>query len=335
MRKLVGDYGVHIKTKVPLDFFRSHLAGSYEVVPQQTDIGCIHGDFIHIDTKKTLYHLDQFYKDHASRICAETRWLDENKIDLIITDAPGFPLKAAKPLGIPRLLMSNFTWYDIYSAFPEANDWRKILDVIRDEYSCATLQFLPQCHIAGNVIAKKEVVGFIGLRGRNIRNELERLFPSQICGKTIIYIYFGEFGSSSIQWKNLEKMENCVFITPDSLTNPPKNLIVLRDKFAHPDLIASADIVFTKAGYSTLATSLAHGKPIISCDREGFREVDAIKEFMIQNQVGLIIDSVKFYDGDWAESIDAARELTIEGKIRLDGERDVVHRINSLLTGTQ
>lgn len=265
------------------------------------------------------------------------QWLEENRIDLIISDAPGFPLKAAKSLGIPRLLMSNFTWYDIYSAFPEAKYWGKTLDIIREEYSCATLQFLPQCYIDDHVIEKKEVVGFIGLRGMNIRNELEALYPSQIAGKTIVYIYFGEFGSSSIEWMNLEKAKDCTFITPDSLNNTqlPNNLLVLRNKFSHPDLIASSDIVFTKAGYSTLATALAHDKPVISCDREGFREVDAIKEFMIQNRVGLIIDSNKFYAGDWSESISTAKKLTIKGKVRLNGETDVVNRIKCFLDGSE
>jgi hypothetical protein len=233
--------------------------------------------------------------------------------------------------------MSNFTWYDIYNAFPEAKNWGSTLDIIRDEYSCATLQFLPQCHISSTVVANQEVVGFIGLRGQNMRNTLERLFPTQIAGKTIVYIYFGEFGDSSIQWKHLENIDDCVFITPDALKLPlpPKNLIVLTNQFSHPDLIASADVVFTKAGYSTLATALAHGKPVINCDRNGFCEVDAIKKFMIQNQVGLIIDSDKFYAGDWAEAINAARKLSIQGKIRLHGEKEVVNRINRLLAGIQ
>lgn len=333
----MDDYGIHIKTNVPQDFFQSHLDGTCEVIPLQTDMGCIHGDFIHIDTQKTLHHLDQFYENQSARISSEARWLEENQIDLIISDAPGFPLKATRSLGIPGLLMSNFTWYDIYNAFPEAKQWEKTLDIVREEYSCATLQFLPQCHIDSDVIEKKEVVGFIGLRGQNIRSKLETQFPHQIRGKTIVYIYFGDFGSSSIQWMNLEKSSDCIFITPDSLNNAsiPNNLLVLRNQFSHPDLIASSDIVFTKAGYSTLATALAHGKPVISCDRESFREVDAIKEFMIRNRVGLIIDSKKFYAGDWSETINTARDLTIKDKVRLNGETDVVNRIRSILDGSE
>lgn len=297
------------------------------------DIGCVQKSFIHIDTEKTLYQLDLFYKDQADRLSAEVRWLEENNIDLILSDVPAHPLKAGKALGIPRLIMSNFTWYDIYSAFPEAKRWKKVLDVLHEEYSTATLQFLPQCHIASDVVANKETVGFIGLRGQNIRSDLERLFPDRIEGKTLVYIYFGQFDSSSIQWKNLEKIKDCVFITPDALPSPSlaENVIEVGEKFRHPDLIASADIVCTKAGYSTLATAFTHGKPVISCDREGFREIDAMKSFMTLNQVGLIIDSAKFYAGDWADSIKSARRLTVDGKVRLDGESDVFRRINSLL----
>ena len=303
------------------------------MTPHLTDVGCIQRDFIHIDTEKTLRQLDLFYRDQADRVSAETRWLDKNRIDLILSDVPSYPLKAGKPLGIPRLVMSNFTWYDIYSAFPEAKQWKKTLDILLEEYSAATVQFLPQCHIDSNVIANKETVGFIGLRGKNIRRDLERLFPDQIEGKTLVYIYFGQFNSSVIQWANLAKMKDCAFITLDplALSHPPKNMIVLGETFHHPDIIASADVVCTKAGYSTLATAFAHGKPVISCDREGFCEVEAMKNFMAKNQIGVIIDSVKFYAGDWTDAIKSARQLTVHGKIRLDGEIEVFQRINSLL----
>ena len=303
------------------------------MIPQQADVGCIQKNFIHIDCKKTLQQLDLFYKDQSGRLSDETRWLEENKIDLVLSDVPSYPLKAAKALAIPRLVMSNFTWHDIYSAFPEANEWKKVLDILQNEYSTATLQILPQCHIQSNVIANQETVGFIGLKGKNIRKDLERLHPDRIEGKTLIYIYFGQFDSSSIQWENLENMTDCAFITLDALAfaSPPKNVIVLGETFHHPDLIASADVVCTKAGYSTLATAFIHGKPVISCDREGFCEVEAMKDFMTRNQVGLVIDSAKFYAGDWYDSTQPARRLTVAGKVRLNGETEVFQKINALL----
>lgn len=318
---------------VPDAFFKSYLNGNYKVHPQQVDTGCVQRNFVHINTEETLRQLEQFYKNQTDRISSESRWLEKNKIDLILSDVPSFPMKAGKPLGIPRLLMSNFTWYDIYSAFPEANKWMRVLDILRDEYSTATLQFLPQCHIDNNVVSKKEVVGFISLPGKNIRPELEQSFPSLIVGKTLVYIYFGQFDSSAIQWKSLENIDDCAFITvdPKPACTLPKNLIFLDSTYHHPDLIASSDIVCTKAGYSTLATAFAQGKPVLSCDREGFCEVEAMKDFMSRNQVGLIMDSKKFYTGDWAESIKSARHLTVNGKVKLDGETAVFQKVNSLL----
>lgn len=298
-------------------------------------MGCFQKDFIRIDTEKTLHHLDLFYQNRNALLSAETRWLEENKIDLILSDVPSYPLKAGKAMGIHRLVMSNFTWYDIYSAFPEAKRWKKVLDVLQEEYSNASLQFLPQCHISNNVIASTEIVGFIGLRGRNIRKDLERSFPDRIEGKTLVYTYFGQFDSSFVQWKNLENARNCTFITLDSLalSSRPENLIVLSGNIHHSDLIASSDIVCTKAGYSTLASAFTHGKPVVSCDRrrEDFCEIEAIKDFMARNEVGLIIDTEKFCAGDWADSIKSARQLTVDGKVRLDGESDVFRRINNLL----
>ena len=82
--------------------------------------------------------------------------------------------------------------------------------------------------------------------------------------KTLVFIYLGEIGESPLAWQQLEAMEDCVFISRDPLPRNINNLHILDQRFRYPDLIASADLVCTKAGYSTLATAFAHNKPIIA-----------------------------------------------------------------------
>ena len=97
----------------------------------------------------------------------------ENRIDLIISDVASMPLKAGCRLKIPTILIGNFTWHDIYSHLPGANNNSELVQFLAEEYSYATLQVLPQCHLQNEIIKNKKEVGFISNSGKNIRNELE------------------------------------------------------------------------------------------------------------------------------------------------------------------
>jgi len=240
-------------------------------------------------------------------------------------------LKAARRVGIPSVLICNFTWHDIYSHFPGAEKWRGILDSLKEEYALASLQILPQCHIINDVIENKKEVGFIARKGNDVKSRLEQVLGVSFQGKTVVFIYLGDMGAQSVQWENLQPLEDVVFLTRDPLPKTIANLFVLNDRFLYQDLIASSDIVCTKAGYSTLATAFAHGKPVISCSREHFYEFEVMRDYMNQKQVGMILDSQKFFACDWEADLRKAMTFRVEGNVPLNGENQAIDIIHSLL----
>lgn len=252
--------------------------------------------------------------------------MQENAIDLILCDIASLPLKAGRELGLPALLLANFTWHDIYSAFPGAEAQSASLNHLKDEYACANLHIQPQCFISDSVVRHREEVGFISLKGINIRNRLEQTLNRTLKNKTVVFVYLGIADTSQVQWLKLAGMENCFFVTRDPVPPgaSPDNLAVVDERFTFPDLIASSDVVLTKAGYSTLATAFTHGKPVLSCSREDFCEFEVMKEFMGTQGVGLIIPSEDFYNGRWTDYIQRATKLRVEGHVRLQGAKEVV-----------
>jgi len=185
------------------------------------DTGCVQENFIQINFEKTFQKLEQFFSRANEHIAEETRWLKENEIDLILSDASSLPLKAGKALGIPSILISNFIWHDIYSHFPGADKYQKILTALREEYAEASMQILPQCHIINDIIENTEEVGFIARKGNNVKNRLEQVSGVSLKDKTIVFIYLGDMGAQSVAWKNLKTLSDIIFITRDPL---PKNL---------------------------------------------------------------------------------------------------------------
>jgi hypothetical protein len=268
---------------------------------------------------------------HEKFLESEVNWLKQESIDLIISDASSMPIEAAHRTETPSLLIANFTWYDIYSKFSLANKYIDLIELLKNEYSKTTLQILPQCHILNDATPNKKESGFIGLSGNNIRNRLIKDFSLNLEGKTAVFIYLGLLDSSFLKWENLNDIKDCLFFTRDEISTKNKNLFVLDSSYEYRDLIASSDVVCTKAGYSTLATSFISGVPIFSSNRQNFSEVNAVKKYLKNNEVGLILDDEQFFSCDWEETIKKTRSLSVKGKVLLHGEKTVLSVINEWL----
>jgi hypothetical protein len=239
-------------------------------------------------------------------------------------------MKAAGNLKIPAILIGNFTWHDIYSHLPEAKNETHLIQSLAEEYSHTTLQILPQCHLSNKIIRHKKEVGFIANKGENVRNDLMSFFGKTAENKTLIFIYLGENGTRSVNWDNLRDHNDCLFLTRDPIKHP--DIHFLREKFSYHDLIASSDIILTKGGYSTLATAFANHKPVITCERDDFYEFEAVREYLQNRQIGILVKNTPFYQGDWQEPIKEALKLTVKNKVPLDGEIEIVEIIQQMLS---
>lgn len=281
-----------------------------------------------IDIEKSFRHLKKFFAN--AKLKEEEKWLIENKIDLVISDVASMPMKAAGNLKIPALLIGNFTWHDIYSHLPEAENEKHLLESLAEEYSHTTLQILPQCHLDNEIIKHKKEVGFITNNGKDLKSSLLSFLGKKEENKTLIFIYLGEYGTRTVNWKNLTENRDCLFLTRDPIEHPAIHF--LTEKFSYHDLIASSDIILTKGGYSTLATAFANNKPVITCERYDFYEFEAVREYLHNRQIGITVEDTSFYQGDWQESIKEALKLTVKNKVPLNGEIEIAEIAQQMLS---
>jgi hypothetical protein len=168
-----------------------YAGDNFTLYPAKVDASCAQGNFIHIDADKTFLQVEEFYAKSNARLTEEKIWLEEENIDMILSDIASLPLKAGKDLGIPRLLIANFTWHDIYSHLTGAYDHRDLLDQIREEYASASLQILPQCHLTNKVVDHQQEVGFIAMTGQDKRKELGEFLQTSLEHKTLVFYQSG------------------------------------------------------------------------------------------------------------------------------------------------
>lgn len=329
MKQLLTGFRLHIKTEVPEPLFRQYLDKKINYWQQPVDTGCRHSNSLEIDAEKTFQEFKNF--QNGPFLESEIHWLHKNKIDLVLSDVASMPIKAAHRLGIPSVLIGNFTWHDIYSHLSEAGEQKSLLQNLKEEYSCADLQILPQCHLIPSLAKESREVGFLAEKGRDIRHALEEYLDISFTGKTLVFIYLGEQGTHSVLWGNLPQNRDCLFITRDPI-GPAVGLYLLDDRFRFPDLIASADVVCTKGGYSTLGSAFASNKPVISCERRDFHEFEAIREYLHRTRTGVIIEDDDFYQANWQTAIKTALGLTVKDKVPLNGEVEILETVRQILS---
>ncbi|KAH9816168.1 hypothetical protein DFH28DRAFT_891532 [Melampsora americana] len=78
-----------------------------------------------VDRLKTFENLNQFFKfDHHRILNEEIDWLTLNGIQCVLLDAPFLPCAAAFQVGIPSIIISNFTFCSCYSylSMPNSNE---------------------------------------------------------------------------------------------------------------------------------------------------------------------------------------------------------------------
>ncbi|MFQ5481794.1 MAG: hypothetical protein ACE5ER_03455 [Nitrospinaceae bacterium] len=332
MAQLQGAYTLHVKSEIPAAFFLKR-AGPVNVHRQAVDAGCTQTNFIEVDAVRSFQNLARFYRTPTARIEKESRWLKDHRIDLVIADAPSTPLKAAADLGLPAFLAANFTWHEIYSNLPGADRYRDLLEILLAEYRSASLQFLPQCHLAKGVARRQQEVGWISPRGQCVRRRLTAARPALGKAETLVFLYLGDNDASMIDWNRLAGSTECAFITRDRLPRAALRdpFHVLDETFDYPDLVASCDLVVTKGGYSTLALAFTHGKPVITCERLDFKEFDAVRDYFAAHGVGLVLDRDRFLAGDWGPSIKKAQEISVIGKVPVHGEQAIREAVDQAL----
>ena len=329
LKQLVSGFNVHIKSEIPESLFTQYLGEDVNHWLQPVDTGCVHPNSLEIDPKETFRKFQTF--QNRSMIEAEKNWLRENQIALVLSDVASMPVKAAHDLGIPSILIANFTWHDIYSHLPGAEEQKHLLQMLEEEYSCADLHILPQCHLPQSLARKTREVGFIAQKGQDIRNDLEQYLDICFAGKTLIFIYLGKYGTHSVLWENLSQHKDCLYLTRDPIEQAIPNLYLLDDRFEFPDLIASVDLVCTKGGYSTLGSAFASHKPVITCGRKDFYEFEATREYLQKTQTGVIIEDDDFYQGNWQTAIKTALGLTVKDKVPLNGEVKILEALHQIL----
>ena len=229
------------------------------------------------------------------------RTVAERRCALVVSDISPLGIAVAREAGVPSVLVENFTWDWIYRGYvdeePAFGDFSALVGEI---FAAADY------HVQAEPVCRRETVDLTVppvARGHRVAAaETRRAFEIPEGEKMVLLTSGGipvDFSSIG-EWA---QAAGCHLVVPGAsgLVERHGKLTLLphRSNFFHPDLVAAADAVVGKVGYSTLAEVCLAGTPFGFVGRSGFREAPVLCDFIRKEMSGMEITEADFLDGTW------------------------------------
>lgn len=284
----LGDTNFYIFTTTPRWFFQNSLSFPFEYFETQTDIGLIQANPFIEDLDKTVIALENFLPFSDTHYEKFLQYIKKKNFDFILCDISPLGLWIAGKLGIPSILIENFTWDWIYEyyleQFPKLNAH---ISFLREIYQLPTMHFtcIPYCRTSINSI----IVSPIFRESRSSREKIRR----QLClsdGDLLVLVTMGGIPIDQHNGKINLPAGNVKFLFPVNNINTKignENIIYLphNHPYFHPDLVKASDLVIGKLGYSTVAEVYSFAKPFLFIGRKNFPESRVLEQYVREEMV--------------------------------------------------
>jgi len=307
---------LQIWTTVGRDFLAEALAPGFELVPARVDVGVVQRSPFEEDPPATLAALGAWQAECAA---AEPEWrarLASFRPDVVVCDIAPLGLELAARAGVPAVLVESFTWQWIYEPYlPEVAG----LSRFRERFAAATasaalrIRAEPLCDAATSREREVRVAPIVRpttARPAEVRARLGLAPDERLVAVSLGGIPFRMTGAegwdlgdgvtiAAVGAAESARREGRVWLLPHRLGWP------------HRDLVAAADLVVGKLGYSTLAEAWAAGSAYLYVPRPGFRESAELERWVHGRLPAAPVAAEALASGAWTE---AARDLLAAGR---------------------
>ena len=292
-----------IATTVPKWFFSHSLESPFIFHPILTDIGMVQLTGLEENIRATSLALDNFFPLDRSKInaCASVF----GQCSMVVCDIAPLGILAAKQAHIPSVLVENFTWDWIYSAYEKRSaSLRAHIDYLSSLFQQVDyhVQAEPVCLPTGCDLRVPPVARSIKTSAPALRSKF-----SQGSNKLVLITMGGTTRDSFSMGEMQNKNGYSFVVTGDERETKIEGNVCSLNRASsvyHPDLVAAADIVVGKVGYSTLAEVYQAGSVFAHISRPFFPEAEVLCRFAAENMASRQLSREAFYSGLWVEELD-------------------------------
>jgi hypothetical protein len=309
--RIVPDLHAILRTQVPAWFFEDRLTIRWTRSAAQQDIGCIQHGPLTIDVAATWSAHVRFHTGWEQKVHDETLAMRDAKPAIILSDISYLAIEAGATAGVPTVGLCNLSWDRILEplAEPSRTGQRETIEHIHRAYARAGLMLRPVPGIPLNAFPKVSDIGPIASPASNAASELRRTLAAAP-GERITLIGFGGIALDTLPFEYLEQMGSYRFIVsgpvPDRYTRIHAASAL---PFSFRTLLASADLIVTKPGYSTVVEAVAMGKPVVYVRRYNFADEQALVDYLHRYGRAVELSQQDFTVGRWQVALDQVQAL--------------------------
>jgi len=298
-RALRPELRLELFTLVPEWFFRDQL-GPLGYHPCACDVGLVQDGPMNGDLGRTVTALDAllpFRPELVASLAAEVRAAG---CRLVVCDIAALGLVVAQAAGVPGVLVENFRWDYIYEPFlAQVPALARHCDYLAACYDAADvlIQVSPVC-------APRPAALTTAVVARPARQSRQAVRAALGVGdRRLVLSAMGGFPTEYPFLPQLAAWPDYLFVVCGGTAEPRRegNLLCLPHRGGHhfPDLVQAADLVVSKAGYSTTAEVYRSGTPLAYVLREEFRESPTLGRVIVGELSNHRLTEEEFYRGAW------------------------------------
>jgi UDP:flavonoid glycosyltransferase YjiC (YdhE family) len=335
LRALRPDIRIEIFTTVPAWFFEDSGLSPITLHPVVTDIGLIQTSSLEEDPAATVRALDEFLPFAQNQVAELAVRVLAAGCRLLVTDISPLGLAVAAQARIPAVLVESFTWDWVYEGYLEREPGlAPFMPLLRQSFDSATvrIQTEPCCH----PLVDCTTVGPVSRRFRTEPGETRRRLDIAADRPLALLTMGGVFWEYEFL-DLLERHPETVFVVPGGAERwtSRDNLVLLphHTPLYHPDLVAAADVVIGKLGYSTLAEAYRAGAPLVFVRRPDFPESPILAEFAQRHLPCQEISAEEFRQGAWLEELPRLLAADRPPPVTANGADETASYLLDLLVG--
>ncbi len=329
LARIRRDLHFHILTTVPRWFFADSLIVPFTMHRLKTDVGLVQRTPLEEDLPATVRRLDDFLAGDSGVLERLTDRIFRLGCRLVISDIAPLGVAAATKLGIPGVLVENFTWDWIYRGYePPNRALNRHGSALADFVAGAELhiQTEPMCSRCPGAVEVPPVARAALAHPGLVRG---RLGVKE--GGPMVLLTMGGIGWDYRALTPLVRHPTATFVVPGGASEPAHDgrLIVLpfRSDFYHPDLVRAADVVVGKLGYSTVAETWQAGSAMAYIGRPRFPESPVLAAFVRRTMRSVEISEEGFNDGSWLAAIEPLLDAPRKVRRKQGGAHKAAHTI--------
>jgi hypothetical protein len=263
LSELIPGLRFELFTTCPQWIFKESLETDFGYHPTRSDIGLVQTSPLSEDLAATCRQLDQTLPFDQTLVDDLAETIRKMNCRLVICDIAPLGIVAAGAAGLPSVLVENFTWDWIYSGYlnaaPGLQPHIKYLSRIFRQAD-HHIQTRPLCRpVPGTLQAAP-----ISRRARTPRAQVRARLGIDGRDKMVLI----SMGGVPDRFEFLSRLPGQIepfLVIPgaDGRSSPHPKVLLLptHSDFYHPDLMAAADSLVAKAGYSTIAEAYQCGLP--------------------------------------------------------------------------